>query len=95
MDILTSPGRADMRLRAEKERHQESRENVGYFALAERQLLLSEGTDENDSIEIEPEWLHEPPPTWWTPVVGSQSQEVSDGRTSTTVVYGRLQTAGS
>ena len=36
----------------------------------------------------------EPPPIEWTPVVGSESQEVSDGRTSTTVVYGRLQTAG-
>src|SRR6266496_1267824 len=58
MDISTSAGRAYMRLRAEKERHQESRENVGYFALLERQLLLSEGTNENDSIEIEPEWLH-------------------------------------
>jgi hypothetical protein len=32
----------------------------------------------------------EPPPNWWTPVVGSQSQEVSDGRTCTSVVYGRL-----
>jgi hypothetical protein len=31
---------------------------------------------------------YEPPPNWWTPVVGSQSQEVSDGRTSTSVVYG-------
>jgi hypothetical protein len=35
-----------------------------------------------------------PPPNWWTPVVGSKSQEVSDGRTSATVVYGRLQAAG-
>ena len=26
--------------------------------------------------------LSEPPPNWWTPVVGSESQEVSDGRTS-------------
>src|SRR6267142_4278393 len=35
----------------------------------------------------------EPPPIEWTPVVGSESQEVSDGRTSATVVYGRLQAA--
>jgi hypothetical protein len=30
----------------------------------------------------------EPPPFEWTPVVGSRSQEVSDGRTSAAIVYG-------
>src|SRR6516162_11057286 len=40
-----------------------------------------------------PESRGEPPPNEWTPVVGSESQEVSDGRTSTSVVYGRLQAA--
>jgi hypothetical protein len=34
--------------------------------------------------------LDEPPPNGWTPVVGSKSQEVSDGKTSTTIVYGGL-----
>ena len=32
-----------------------------------------------------------PPPIQWTPVVGSASQEVFDGKTSTTSVYERLQ----
>ncbi|HEY2755052.1 MAG TPA: phage portal protein [Pseudolabrys sp.] len=36
----------------------------------------------------------EPPPNEWTPVVGSKSQEVSDGRTSTTVVHAGVQAAG-
>src|SRR5215204_1022954 len=35
--------------------------------------------------------LHEPPPNEWTPVVGSESQEVSNGRKTTPIVYGRLQ----
>jgi hypothetical protein len=30
----------------------------------------------------------EPPPNEWTPVVGSKSQEVSDGSQSTSVVHG-------
>ena len=30
----------------------------------------------------------ESPPIEWTPVVGSESQEVSDGRTSAAIVYG-------
>jgi hypothetical protein len=34
------------------------------------------------------------PPNEWTPVVGSSSQEVSNGTTSTSVVYGGLQAAG-
>jgi hypothetical protein len=32
----------------------------------------------------------EPPPIQWTPVAGSSSQEVFDGKTSETIVYGRL-----
>ena len=36
----------------------------------------------------------EPPPNEWTPVVGSQSQEVSDGRTSTSVVQPGIQATG-
>ena len=32
----------------------------------------------------------EPPPIQWTPVVGSRSQEVFDGKPTATVVYGRL-----
>ena len=36
----------------------------------------------------------EPPPNEWTPVVGSESQEVSNGRTSTSVVYRGVQAAG-
>ena len=36
----------------------------------------------------------EPPPIQWTPVVGSRSQEVFDGKTSATSVHGRLQAAG-
>ena len=32
----------------------------------------------------------EPPLNWWTPVVGSKSQEVSNGKKSTSVVHGRL-----
>jgi len=35
----------------------------------------------------------EPPPIQWTPVVGSTSQEVFDGKTSATSVHGRLQAA--
>jgi hypothetical protein len=34
--------------------------------------------------------LREPPPNWWTPVAGSESQEVSDGKKSRSVVYGLL-----
>src|SRR5439155_11378598 len=33
----------------------------------------------------------EPPPNEWTPVVGSESQEVSNGRTSRSVVYRGVQ----
>jgi hypothetical protein len=33
----------------------------------------------------------EPPPNEWTPVVGSESQEVSHGKSSTPVVYRGLQ----
>jgi hypothetical protein len=36
----------------------------------------------------------EPPPNEWTPVVGSESQEVSNGRTSMPVVHGGLQAPG-
>jgi predicted MFS family arabinose efflux permease len=36
----------------------------------------------------------EPPPIQWTPVVGSRSQEVFDGKTSATSVHGRIQAAG-
>lgn len=34
------------------------------------------------------------PPNEWTPVVGSESPEASNGRTSTSVVHGRLQAPG-
>lgn len=36
----------------------------------------------------------EPPPNEWTAVVGSKSQEVSNGRTSTPIVYRIVQAAG-
>lgn len=56
----------------------------------------SEVTLDDIARELNPmvrRWI-EPPPNEWTPVVGSESPEVSNARTSTSVVHGRLQAPG-
>src|SRR5215471_8354925 len=62
------------------------RERCGYYGC--RQICRTYHS------EVGPFWAYEPPPNEWTPVVGSESQEVSHGRSSTSVIYGGLQAPG-
>src|ERR1700704_6279824 len=47
----------------------------------------------NPCCRTKKEWIG-PPPNQWTPVVGLDSQEVSNVQTTTAILFGREQAAG-
>jgi len=58
LEVTTLAGRSDIRLIAEKERHQDNREAVAAAVVQEARLLLDERVTPKENVEIEPEWLN-------------------------------------
>jgi hypothetical protein len=69
--------------------------SLGRHAPRECETLSSRHCERSEAIHRAEQRKGEPPPNWWTPVVGLNSQEVSDGEAATAVIFGRVQAAGS